>query len=351
MPSSVANQRALDREAVISEPLVFKPFLRPSPWGGRRLIERYGKEASASTGAEFFGESWEISGHPLHVSRVAGGTYAGVSLNDLWAEQAAYWSPARGSDAVESMFPLLVKLLDCREPCSVQVHPAESGSAAFDPPQQVKVEAWIVLEAFPDAVIYSGFQSGVTEADARKALAAGSIVDCLNAVTPRVGDCFLITPGVVHAMQGVVLAEFQTTSDATLRLFDWNRTDQDGKPRKLHIEESLREIDFALGPVPPHSSRPLLANADNTVASEVLVEIPEFHISRHRFTKTWFSPPSEAISIWMVADGAVELTVHGQPPITARAGETILVPPSCEQLTWRALDERTAILLRCEVPR
>jgi mannose-6-phosphate isomerase len=350
MPSTVANQRALVREAVIVEPLVFRPFLRPSPWGGRRLIEQYGKPTSNGVDAEFFGESWELSGHPLHVSRVAAGIFAGMSLNEIWAEQAAFWSEARGSDAFEPMFPLLVKLLDCREPCSVQVHPGEGGSAAFDPPQQVKVEAWIVLEAFPGAVIYSGFREGISEFDVREALEAGAIVECLNAVSPQVGDCFLITPGIVHAMQGVVLAEFQTTSDATLRLFDWNRTDQDGRPRKLHIEESLREIDFARGPVPPVSPRPLLTMADDAVDTEILVEIPEFRLSRHRCSMPWTSPSSETFSIWLVADGTVDLVVNGQSPITARAGETILVPP-CEQLSWHVLGERAATLLQCEVPR
>ncbi len=347
MPPIVANQRTNTREAVIIEPLRFKSFLRPAPWGGRRLVDQYGKQVPDDDDLAQFGESWEISGHPLHVSGVAEGRHAGRSLNELWAEQAAEWSADQ--EAAEPMFPLLVKLLDCREPCSVQVHPGEAGSAAFDPPQRVKVEAWVVLEAVPDAVIYSGFRQGISESEVRAALASGSIVECLNAVIPQVGDCFLMTPGIVHAMQGVVLAEFQTTSDATLRLYDWNRTDRQGRPRRLHIEESLREIDFTQGPVAPVTPRPLLSAADDPVVSEVLVEIPEFILGRHRFTQPWTMPSSASYSIWLVAEGAAELAVNDQSPITLRVGETVLVPP-CEQLSWSALGDRAATVLQCEVP-
>jgi mannose-6-phosphate isomerase len=345
MPSSAAHQRLLVRETDVVEALRFRPFLRPSPWGGRTLAERYGKLSDDDDDITFYGESWEISGHPLHVSQVIDGHFAGRTLNELWSEQAEHWSAAQDSPAAE--FPLLIKLLDCRQPCSVQVHPGMAGSAAMEPPQSVKIEAWVVLESLPDAVIYAGLRPDVSEADIRHALATGSIVECLHAVTPRVGDCFLMTPGIVHAMQGVVLAEFQTTSDATLRLFDWNRTDQDGRPRKLHIEESIREIDFARGPVPPVAPRPLLA--DDGVDSEVLVEIPEFRLTRHRLGQQWNCPPYAAFSIWMVAAGAVSVTVNDQPPGIVRRGETLLIPP-CERLVWTSVEGSSATLLQCERP-
>lgn len=347
MPSDTPHHGTLIRPAIGVEPIRLRPFLRPAPWGGRRLIEHYGKPLPHDANGELFGESWEVSGHPLHVSQVVEGSATGQTLNALWSEHSADWTG--GAHAADSNFPLLVKLLDCREPCSVQVHPGQSGSLAMDPPQQVKIEAWIVLEAFADAKIYAGFHQGISEADVRQALDSGTIAECLHAVTPNVGDCFLMTPGIVHAMQGVLLAEFQTTSDATLRLFDWNRTDQNGRPRKLHIEESLREIDFARGPVHPVVPRPLLNPEEQPVESEVLVEIPEFHLTRHRLRGTWSTSENRAVSIWMAIDGEAGLSINGQPPCSISCGETLLVPPH-ESLEWSAFGEQPATLLECELP-
>lgn len=107
-------------------PLILEPFLRPQVWGGSRLRQDFRKDASA---AATIGESWEISGHPLHVSRVAEGPLASVSLNDLWLRHRHEWCPVPAL-AKLPRFPLLVKLLDCGEASSVQVHPNNEQAAA-----------------------------------------------------------------------------------------------------------------------------------------------------------------------------------------------------------------------------
>jgi mannose-6-phosphate isomerase len=51
--------------------------------------------------------------------------------------------------------------------------------------------------------------------------------------------------GRVHAIgAGLVIFEIQQNSDTTFRVFDWNRTGLDGRPRDLHVSESLQSIDF-----------------------------------------------------------------------------------------------------------
>src|SRR5206468_7878875 len=115
-----------------------------------------------------------------------------------------------------------------------------------------KTEAWFVLEAQPGSRIYAGLLPGVDEHCLRAASAAGTVAHCLHCFTPRPGDCVFLPAGTVHAVGGgVLIAEIQQTSDATFRLFDWNRKDAQGNSRQLHIEESLASIHWGQGPVQP----------------------------------------------------------------------------------------------------
>ena len=59
------------------------------------------------------------------------------------------------------------------------------------------------------------------------------------------GDVFFMPAGRIHAIgAGILLAEIQQTSDATLRIYDFDRVDDKGKPRELHTEKALEAIDF-----------------------------------------------------------------------------------------------------------
>jgi mannose-6-phosphate isomerase len=325
-----------------SDFLSFVPYLRPTLWGGDRL-RNYRKPVAAGGS---IGESWEVSGHPLHVSRVADGPQRGRVLTELWDQHAEDWTA--GEYRSGERFPLLVKLLDCRLPCSVQVHPDEPD---FGGERRLpKTEAWTVLAAEPGARVYAGLNARVKEADLRSALRNGTVLDLLHGVEPRVGDCFLITPGVVHTMQGVLLAEFQTSSDATLRLFDWNRLDLDGRKREIHVEESLSAIDWIRGPVSPVTPQ-RLSSRPAEVASEGLVEIPEFHLTRHTLTGRWTAPASDIFSIWMLARGEVALSAEGSGPSRQlRAGDTLLIPPP-GGLQIVPSDNSPAVLLECTIGR
>src|SRR5262249_27455292 len=135
---------------------------------------------------------------------------------------------------------------------SVQVHPDEEAIKTLWPGESAKTEAWYVLDAEPRSRIYAGLQPGIGEPQLRAALERGAVVDCLHSFTPKTGDCVFIPAGTVHAVGGgVLLAEIQQTSDATFRLFDWNRVDAKGQPRPLHIEEAFASIHWQQGPIEP----------------------------------------------------------------------------------------------------
>src|SRR5262245_25795845 len=228
-------------------PLRFHTFLRPMVWGGRRLGALLGKELGPDA---LYGESWELSDHPLHRSVVAQGPLAGKTLRELMEADAAglLGRAAKG----HTTFPWLVKFLDAADWLSVQVHPDAEAVRRLWPGEGSKTEAWFVLEASPGSRIYAGLLPGVDEPSLRRALAAGAVTGCLHSFEPRPGDSVFLPAGTVHAVGGgVLLAELQQTSDATFRLFDWNRLDGSGQARLLHVEESLACIHWDQGPVRP----------------------------------------------------------------------------------------------------
>ncbi|HXG13418.1 MAG TPA: type I phosphomannose isomerase catalytic subunit [Gemmataceae bacterium] len=228
-------------------PLRFLPFLRPMVWGGRRLGEVLGQPLPSD---EPFGESWVISDHPIHRSITATGPWAGRSLRELMEqERAALLGPAASAHAV---FPWLVKFLDANDWLSVQVHPDEEAVKRLWPGEGGKTEAWLVLDAAPGSRVYAGLLPGIDEQRLRAALQAGTVAECLHQFEPQPGDCIFLSAGTVHAVGGgVLIAEVQQTSDATFRLFDWNRRDAQGRMRPLHIEQALACIDWSRGPVTP----------------------------------------------------------------------------------------------------
>lgn len=309
------------------EPLVFEPYLRPQVWGGRSLQSLFSKSLPD---AATYGESWELSTHPHHVSRVAEGPFRGASLDDLCRQ---YSKELLGTDRPAAAgFPLLVKLLDCRELLSIQVHPDDRLAGKLRPGERGKTEAWVVLAVEPTGRIFAGLKRGVGRGDLERHLANGTTDQCLHAFQPKVGDCVFIPAGTVHAVGGgVVMAEIQQSSDVTFRLFDWNRLGTDGKPRALHIAESLAAIDFSRGPVGPVIPQPR-ADVPGPSVGETLVVCPYFAIERYQLAAAL--PVTGHTSVWMVLSGSANLNgaSFGRE---FHAGETVLIPDTSAPLQWQ----------------
>jgi mannose-6-phosphate isomerase len=187
------------------DPLVFEPYARQQIWGQRRLESVLGKSLPSTN---TFGESWEISAHPHHVSRVAEGPLVGKRLDELWHERRA--EIAGHTETAIDRFPLLIKYLDCDQQLSVQVHPTDEAAARLIPGELGKTEAWVILEAEPTARIYAGLQPGTTRADAERCLLQGTVGDVLHNFVPTPGDCIFLPAGTLHAVGGgVLMAEVQ----------------------------------------------------------------------------------------------------------------------------------------------
>lgn len=298
-------------------PLKFIPILKRIRWGGRRLGELLGKPIGPFSD---YAESWELCDLPHDQSLVALGPYAGWNLGRLVRELP---HELFGKGRAPARFPLLIKYLDARDRLSVQVHPDDEQAAKVGPGERGKTEAWVIVAADEGSCIFGGLRPDVNETALRTAIAQGTVEQCLNRVPVAAGDCLFIPAGTVHAIgEGIVLAEVQQSSDLTYRLFDWNRVDAQGKPRALHIDESLNCTDFGRGPVQKVTPT---AVAGTEGRSEELVCCPYFTMRRHFVRAPLTIDNDRRCHILMGLDGQVHVASR-QGNETLSRGETVLVP-------------------------
>jgi len=222
-------------------PLKFEPILKERLWGGSAFAEQYRKTDDTQTK---FGESWEISDLDENISVVANGFLA---ENDLREMIETYMGELVGDSVFDQNglgFPLLIKIIDAQEDLSVQVHPDDS-LAQQRYGQNGKTEIWHVIHADENAGIYAGFNKPTSKQDYIEAVKSKKIASLLQFYPAKKGELFFIPAGTVHALgKGVRVAEIQQPSDITYRIFDWNRVDDNGLPRELHIAEALEAIHF-----------------------------------------------------------------------------------------------------------
>jgi mannose-6-phosphate isomerase len=239
LPADFRLESAAVSEHHVLHPLTFHPIYKERVWGGRSLEQLYQKKLPPGMPV---GESWEISDRPGDVSVVANGPLAGKNLRWLMENHAGELL-GNARPAIANRFPLLCKILDAREKLSLQVHPPAENAAELG--GEPKTELWYITDAAPDAELFVGLKRGVTRAEFEKKLQTGDVAECFHRLPVRKGDAMFLPSGRVHAIgAGLVIFEIQQNSDTTYRVFDWNRVGLDGRPRELHVTQSLASIDF-----------------------------------------------------------------------------------------------------------
>lgn len=307
-------------------PLCFKPLVKRARWGGTRLGSVLGKP----TGSESdYAESWEFSDHGPDQSIIVGGPWDGITLHDFITHyNAAFF----GRHAGLKQFPLLVKFLDASDRLSVQVHPNDVQARLMQPSENGKTEAWVIVDALPGACVFAGLKAHVDPLRLQHHLQDNTLEECLHRVDVKPGDCLFIPAGTVHAIgEGILLAEVQQSSDLTFRLSDWGRLGSDGKPRQLHLEESMACIDWDRGPITPSVPRSIVSLHEGNgqrYETEVIAECEYFLLHRHRGTIPFPLHESNCFHALMVLDGAGSL-VCGFEEIPLRRGSSVLVPAVC----------------------
>ncbi len=321
-------------------PMTFEPVLLEKVWGGRRLAS-LGKDLPDGVRV---GESWEITdmdatsasgaGGGAARSVIADGVVAGRTLRDAIG---LLGDDLVGPGSVER-FPLLIKYLDAREHLSVQVHPSPAFAAAH-PDAHLKTEAWHIVEADAGSVLYLGLRQGVTHEDLRAALTSrASIEPLLRAVPATPGHTHVLPSGLVHALgAGVLVAEVQTPSDTTFRVYDW--TAEYNRPeRELHVDESLACMDV---PAPPPPGM-LAAGATRAVVGQT--EYFTIEGVRGPLAGAPLAPEDGRCRVVMVTRGRATLATPGSAHAYS-AGTTVLVPACLAGSSTIDLDDDDAALV------
>lgn len=295
----------------------FRPILKTTIWGGDRILSFKHIDSKL----ERVGESWEISNVEGSESVVEGGPDHGTPLPELIRRHGASLLGNRNYDRFGDRFPLLVKFIDAHDNLSVQVHPDDT-VAAVHGMENGKTEMWYVIQARDDAKIINGFRRHVEPEEYDRLVSTGEIEEVLRYVPARPGDVFYIPAGRVHAIcSGVLLAEIQQTSDATYRIYDYNRMDADGRRRDLHTRLAREAINF-------HDTE------GHCVPYTRQTNIPTNLINAPYFTTNVLHADSDLVRDYSESDMFVILVITegsarvstGDDTLDCRAGDTILVP-------------------------
>jgi mannose-6-phosphate isomerase len=336
-------------------PYKFTPVLQERVWGGNAL-EHYGKSVPPG---KRVGESWEISDRDEVQSVISNGPDKGKTLRQqieahgaqLLGTNVVGRVPSRGENnpttpgAPNPRFPLLVKLLDARERLSLQVHPPAALAAKLK--GEPKTEMWYVLEADQDAHLIAGLRRGVNAADFMRSLEGAKdskpIIDYVYRFQVLPGDTFFVPSGRLHAVDaGVVLVEIQQNSDTTYRVYDWGRVGLDGKPRQMHIRESLVCIDFK-----DYEPKKQRATVERKGVNGLwrLVECEYFHVHRLDLTNAWPDRcDGSTFHILTCISGALGIVTPDGKEDRLNIGEFILLPAALGFYTLTPLAENTRAL-------
>lgn len=215
----------------MKEILFLTPVFKEMVWGGNRLRE-FGYEIPSDR----TGECWAISAHPNGDDVICSGTYAGKKLSELWAEHRELFGNMEGD-----RFPLLVKIIDAKDDLSIQVHPDDTYAMEHENGSLGKTECWYILDCEPGATIIIG-HNAKNSREVADMIHEGRYREFIREIPVKKGDFFQINPGCVHAIKGgTMILETQQNSDITYRVYDYDRL-QNGKPRQLHVEQSIAVI-------------------------------------------------------------------------------------------------------------
>ena len=303
-------------------PLKFRPIFKERIWGGQTLRTVFSKELP---GGKKIGESWELVDLPADKSKIVNGPLAGETINTAIEK---FGAAITGRSDYEPPFPLLIKILDAQDILSVQVHPDPETckrTGKGDP----KTECWYIIGAAEGAVIYKGLKRGVTKGQFAQSIKEGDCDRLLEKVHVKKGECHFLPAGTCHAIgPGLLIAEIQTPSDTTYRVFDWNRVDEAGRSRQLHIEDALQSIHFD-----PAGDDLSVRMVGRLVDSEV------FKVDKGHQTpgcEVLFS--AGQMKVVMVITGKGCITAQAIETVDFGKGDTVLIPAAFEGVMHFASD-------------
>jgi mannose-6-phosphate isomerase len=294
-------------------PLKFKPIYKELIWGGNKFRTILGKNSPAD---KKIGESWELVDLPNDKSVIINGQFAGQTISDVLQK---YPQEITGKKNYQPPFGLLIKFIDAADDLSVQVHPDAQTVKKLETGAP-KTECWYIINAEPNSFIYKGLKPGITRKQFEQSIKNGTCAELLNKVPVKIGQCYLLPAGTVHAIgAGILITEIQTPSETTFRVFDYNRL-QNGKPRQLHIAQALESIHFDQNP-----------DELTVKTTGRLVDTEYFKVDKITSQAGASIPISAGImKVIIIINGSGKIISKDAEPVNFVKGQTILLPAEFE---------------------
>ncbi len=304
-------------------PLKFLPLFKDKIWGGSKIKDIIGIDYSP---LERCGELWVLSSIEGEETVVENGFLAECTLPDVIDMYTDELMGEKCYNEFGENFPLLFKIIDAKEKLSVQVHPNDR-LAQQKGMEYGKTEMWYIMQADQGGEIFSGFNKDMTKAETINRLRDNTIEEALNVDKTEKGDLFYIPAGRIHAIgSGVMLAEIQQSSDATYRVYDWDRKDEKGNPRRLHIQEALEALDLR-AVVEGKSAYDYMLNKTSELVSTPYFTTNVMHITE-TIEKDYLQLDSFVVYLCVEGGGIIHALGHKIPIIM---GEAVLIPAIAEK--------------------
>lgn len=312
----------------INQILRLLPEYRDYLWGGNRLRPEVVPTA----------EAWVI----YEEDHIADGPLMGRTLAEVAKE---FGEDLLGEVPIQRTgrrFPLLIKLLDCAQWLSLQVHPNDDQARLLEGPNHFgKTEAWHIIDAANNAQLIAGIKPNSPSPQLVEAIRNGLVMDWVQYHTVRKGDSIFMPPGTLHALgPGLLLYEVQQTSDLTYRVYDWDRPQT--ATRKLHIDKSLAVVN------PKAEISPIPLSTSPTDERKILVACPYFSLEYvHGTDQTiLMNTKRQSFHALTITEGEASIQA-GADSVTLRPYESVLIPANCEEYEIQA--KGTCNLLKSSV--
>lgn len=300
-----------------TEPIFLEPVFQDRIWGGKKLQKLYGYDLPN----DHIGEAWVISAHKNGPSKLINGPLAGENLLDVWEEHPSLF----GKETAEGDFPLLVKILDANDNLSVQVHPDDAYAKRVENEQYGKTECWYVLDCEEDSEIIYGHNARSAEEFGQK-VDDGKWDELLTSVKVNKGDFFYVPSGTIHAIgKGIVILEIQQSSDITYRVYDYERKDDAGNPRELHIKSAIEVTNY------PHVSEGQQKTEEKVedLVSTQLIKENYFTVYHWDLNGEVSTPLIADYLLVSVINGVGEIIVNEQA-FSIEKGDNFIIPAAVE---------------------
>lgn len=323
MNSNFTNINTLNKEAFREYPLLFKPILKDRIWGGDKLASLGKNIKSHNTG-----ESWELSMVDGDLSVVENGFYKNDTIQFLIEN---YPNEVLGESILNkfgTQFPLLFKFLDAKSDLSIQLHPnddlAKKRHNSFG-----KTEMWYIMQADQDARIILGFKENSSAEEYLSHLKNKTLPSILKEYKVKKGDVFFIETGTIHAIgAGILLAEIQQTSDITYRVYDWDRVDEYGKSRELHVDFALEAINYS-------KKESQIVHQKNVNQENLLVNCDFFTTNLIPLNgRVSIKKENDLFYVYICTEGDFDIE-FGSQVLSFKAGDTVLIPAKMESFELR----------------